>query len=309
MADPAPATSSTLSDRADRALILAWIVSVAVHVVLFTVMVAVPWIVEKAGPPTAPMVAKSALEDLPRTPKFRMTTTQNPVAAVREAVQADPRVQPRQQGALQSLSEITQPELSIVGIGAGGGEFAKYGLQVGAGDRGPQFFGIGGEARAARRIIYVVDRSGSMIEIFSECQKELKRSINELRKSQKYHVIFYSTDPPLEAPPGRLVNAIRASKDATFAFIDSVQPEGSTQPIEAMRVAFAHNPDLIFFLSDGEIPEAEELKIRLREWNPRKTVRIFTIAYVNQAGRQLLEDIAREHGGAFRFVSEHEIAP
>jgi hypothetical protein len=146
-----------------------------------------------------------------------------------------------------------------------------------------------------------------MTGIFGDLQKELKRSIDELRKSQKYHVIFYSMDPPLEAPPARMVNAIRASKETTFNFIDSVIPEGPTQPIEAMRLAFTHNPDIIFFLSDGEIPEAEQLKGLLREWNRRHNVRIFTIAYVSPGGRQLLEDIAREHDGAFRFVSEYDL--
>jgi hypothetical protein len=128
-----------------------------------------------------------------------------------------------------------------------------------------------------------------------------------LRKSQKYHVIFFSTDPPVEAPPGRLVNAIRSSKERTFEFIDMTTPEGMTQPIEAMRRAFVLKPDLVYFLSDGDVPEGEQLQEELRTWNRREQVRIFTIAYVSSAGRQLLEDIAREHNGAFRFVSEYEL--
>ena len=140
-----------------------------------------------------------------------------------------------------------------------------------------------------------------------DLRKELKESIHRLRRSQKYHVIFYSTDPPLAAPPGRLVNAIRQSKERTFDFIDQTYPEGMTQPIQAMEDAFGLNPDLIYFLSDGDIPEAELLKQNLKEWNHNRKVRIFTIAYVSAAGRGLLEEIAREHNGAFRFVSEYDL--
>ncbi len=293
---------------ADWALIVAWVASVGVHVVLFAAMVMIPWMQETMGSAEPPRVTATTIEDLPKQPKFSMAPVRSPFATQQRAVEAAENITPQQQSdALSELDAVRKPDLEIVGIGAGGGEFSKYGLQVGTGGSGPQFFGLGGEARAARRIVYVVDRSGSMMGVFDDLRTELKNSIDRLRKSQKYHVIFYSTDPPVEAPPARLVNAIRASKERTFAFIDETQPAGMTQPIEAMRRAFQLKPDLIYFLSDGDIPEAELLKANLLEWNRDEDVRIFTIAYVSPAGRQLLEEIAREHNGSFRFVSEYDL--
>lgn len=293
--------------RPDTALIWAWGASLGVHLLLFSVMVALPWINETLSGTDSPLVATTDLHDAPKRMKFGMTPVESPFARMQRNKNKPSRISPDQQGTLRELSSLNRSDLSIVGIGTGGGEFSKYGLNMGGGHTGPQFFGLGGEARSARRIIYVVDRSGSMIGVFEDLRKELKRSVDRLRKSQKYHVIFYSSDPPIEAPPSRLVHAIRASKTRTFAFIDQVIPEGMTQPIEAMRRAFRLKPDLIYFLSDGDIPEAELLKENLAKWNRSEKVKIFTIAYVSGAGRHLLEEIAREHNGEFRFVSEYEL--
>jgi len=307
MTADAPIAPNVRARRGEFALLAAWIASLCVHVALFALMVALPWMRERAGRDDAPVVSTTDLRDLPKSANFSMVPAESPFTATRQTPQQQERIIPRERTALDELRTVRPARVEIVGIGTGGGEFSKYGIQVGAGGGGPEFFGLGGEAKAARRIVYVVDRSGSMMGVFDALRKELKRSLDRLRKSQKYHVIFFSTDPPVEAPPGRLVNAIRSSKERTFDFIDLTQPEGMTQPIEAMRRAFALKPDLVYFLSDGDVPEGELLKENLRTWNRKENVRIFTIAYVSSAGRQLLEDIAREHSGAFRFVSEYEL--
>ena len=310
--DPAtvndPSASSEGGSRGlDSALVLAWLVSVGVHIILFGTMVAIPWITESMGRDDS--LDLTATEIRPAADETKFTMVPNKPARLTPPVEqrADEQVVPKRKSSLDQLTEPTRDKLAVVGIGTGGGEFTKYGLRAGPGGSGPQFFGLGGEARAARSIVYVVDRSGSMIDVFDDLRAELKRSIDRLRKSQKYHVIFYSTDPPLESPPARLVNAIRATKEVTFEFIDQVMPEGMTQPIEAMRRAFLLEPDLIYFLSDGDIPTADQLKEELRLWNKEEKVRIFTIAYVSTAGRQLLEEIAREHNGEFKFVSEYDL--
>lgn len=292
----------------DRGLVVAWSVSVVIHVILFVVMVLLPWITRQVSPTGDLAGVSTQLMGSAERPKFSMATTQSPLSQMAKASTTDPtHVKPKMEGTLSDLTEVTNRDLSVIGIGTGGGEFSKYGLRAGLGARGPEFFGLGGEARAARRIVYIVDRSGSMTGIFGDVQRELKRSINSLRKSQKFHVIFYSSGPPIESPPKRLVNAIRSVKDEAFDFIESVAPVGGTEPLEAMKRAFILKPDLIYFLSDGEIPAAVELKEGLLEWNRKKETRIFTIAYVNSIGRHLLEEIAREHDGRFRFVSEYEL--
>lgn len=285
------------------AMLLAWLISVALHGggLAGMVLVMFPFTARQAGDPPLPQVdVVGRLDGAERVPPRHVdlatpTTKPDPL---------DVRFAPEKADVFAELDAVKKPELSIIGIGAGGGDFSKYGLTAGTGS-GPEFFGLGGSARGTRRIVYVVDRSGSMLATFLHVQQELKRSINELRRSQKFHVIFFNTGEPLENPPRRLVSAIRAHKERFFQFLDGVFPAGSTHPERAMRRALATDPDLIYFLTDGEFHPG--LLDKLDQWNADRRVRIFTIAFFDRTGAELLERIAREHGGEFKFVSENDV--
>jgi len=267
-------------------------------------MFAVPWLARQGVGEELTIAQTELLED----GKAARTSLVGPEVDFGQAdrPEAQPvRFAPRKFQTSATVGTPRRGDLSIIGLGAGGGDFGKYGLGVGTGDAGPQFFGLGGTARGARCIVYVVDRSGSMIGTFAAVREEMKRSVQQLRRSMRFHVIFFNTGPPLENPPKRLIHASREEKAALAEFLDTVQPEGNTDPIPAMRRAFAVNPDVIYFLTDGEFDP--KLLKRLREWNHHKQVRIFTIAYVSQRGGALLEQIAREHNGEYRFVSEYEL--
>jgi hypothetical protein len=208
----------------------------------------------------------------------------------------------------QHPSAMKDPELSVLGIGAGGGDsgdLSKYGFSA-TGNAAPEFFGAGGSVRGVRSVVYVVDRSGSMTDTFGHVREELKRSITSLRRSQKFHVIFFSSGPPVENPPGRLVSAIAGNRKAFFEFLDSVEPAGSTHPEQALMRALSLGPDLIYLLSDG-INFDPALPAKLDEWNRERRTRIFTIAYLDPGGRGMLEAVAREHRGEFKFVSEYDL--
>jgi hypothetical protein len=210
---------------------------------------------------------------------------------------------PAEQG--HGLGGVSLPGIPIIGIGGGAsGGGGESGLGLGGG-AGPEFFGLGATAPGVRTIVFVVDRSGSMVGTFAAVRAELKRSISALRRSQKFHVIFFNSGDPIENPPMRPVNAVDANKREFFEFLDNVTPGGGTRPERAMRRALALEPDLIYFLSDG-LFEAELLD-RLDEWNRTRHTKIYTIAYLDQSGRKLLESIARQHGGEFKFVTEDEL--
>lgn len=210
---------------------------------------------------------------------------------------------------LRGGGKTKTPGMSVIGIGPGGGESggdaSRYGLTVGGG-AGPEFFGLGGSAPGVRSIVYVVDRSGSMVDTFNHVRAELKRSISALRRSQKFHVIFFNAGDPVENPPARLVNAIDTNKEQFFTFLASVTPGGGTKPERALRRALALEPDLLYLLSDG-IDFDPDLPRRLDDWNRSRRTKIYTIAYLDQGGREMLEGIARQHGGEYKFVSEDDL--
>ena len=53
----------------------------------------------------------------------------------------------------------------------------------------------------------MVDRSGSMLNTIEAVKRELHKSVDGLRRGQKFHVIFFNAGPPLENRPKRLVPA------------------------------------------------------------------------------------------------------
>ncbi len=202
-----------------------------------------------------------------------------------------------------AMQAQTADDLSIVGIGAeltaGRGEFD--GMTMGR-QGGPRvsFMKLAGEGY---RIVYVIDRSGSMSDAFDFLRSELKESIDGLRLNQSFHVILFHSGPPIEAPPRQLVPAIKANKMRCRQFLDSVVPGGQTDPHPAMRRALDLKPDVIYFLTDGAFDE--DLVARLRQWNRAKKVKIYTIGYLYAPGEELLKQIAGENGGSYRFVDAY----
>ncbi len=301
---PSGHQGSASSNLSGWAVLLAWIISIGAHVLLFAALLLLvfPFTAnERTALPLAHTDIIGELDAASLVPsKLPELSRQTGAARV-----DDLRFVPKKLDRLSELGTKKRPELSIIGVGVGGGDFSRYGLGVGGGG-GPEFFGAGGSsARGARRIVYVVDRSGSMLDTFDYVREELRRSISALRRSQKFHVIFFNSGKPLEGPPGGLASAIKAQKERFFAFLKGITASGGTDPGPSMRRALANEPDLIYFLTDGQFDPS--LVEKLDQWNKARRTKIFTIAYIDRGGADLLERIAREHNGEFKFVSEDDL--
>jgi len=193
--------------------------------------------------------------------------------------------------------------LEVIGVGGGGKDYGGLeGLGTGSG-LGSGFFGAGGEAG---KIVYVVDRSGSMTDSIDYVKFELKRSIGELGEKKEFHVIFFSSGPPVEMPMRRLVNATDRNKQLAFEFIDGVIPQGETDPAKALERAFEVKPELIYLLTDGEFDKA--IVGLVKKQNAGGQVTVHTIGFLYSMGEQVLKQIAEENGGNYKFVSEKDLA-
>jgi len=199
----------------------------------------------------------------------------------------------------------TPGDLKIIGIGAGsgGGPGSGYGLSTGDGGQGPRssFYGAGGNAY---KICYVIDRSGSLLDTFEYLRASLKKSIRDLVPQQQFHVIFFAAGKPQELPAGRLIYATQKNKEDACKYLDTVSPEGQTQPEAALERAFACKPDLIYFMTDGDF-DAKVVDL-LARINKNKKVKINTYSYLHKPGEALLKQIAREHGGRYKHVTEDD---
>jgi hypothetical protein len=184
-----------------------------------------------------------------------------------------------------------------------------------------EFMGL--NATNARRIVYVVDASGSMITWMQTVVDGLIRSLDGLTPEQDFTVIFSQGDRVLVVPPtNQLHIANEKQKLRAVQWIEeNVIPGGSSNPVKAIEKALRLNPDVVFLLSTNitgrgiyEIDQQQLLQ-RLDELNPadpdtgRRDARINCIQFLDPDPLQTLKKIAARHGGpnGYKFVDREEL--
>lgn len=215
-------------------------------------------------------------------------------------------------------SSIDGSAVELVGLaggGAGGGstKLAPFGTTSGTGTGlGASFYGTGGNAR---KIIYMVDASGSLIDTLPFVMKELKDSISGLSEQQQYTIVFFQDGEPIEVPPAGWKQATPENKRKTFEFLapGNVVPRGKTSPDKALKLGMRYKPELMFILSDnitgrGEYEVDREQLLRfLNEVNKDGKTTINTIQFLYPDQLETLKDIAAEHKGIYKFITEADL--
>jgi hypothetical protein len=191
------------------------------------------------------------------------------------------------------------------GSGTGAGRFdAVAALGAGAGGGGGKGVGFFGTRSRADTVVFVVDMSGSMNDgrRFDRAVDELIRSLNALEPHQKFFIFFYnaSTFPMLGQRNARLTAATPGNRTKVIKWIKTLQPDNDTMPEPALEKAIKLKPQVIYFLTDGEIPlTTRETVARL---NHEHKIVVHTIAFVTEEGAEQLKGIAKDNKGKYKFV-------
>jgi hypothetical protein len=182
---------------------------------------------------------------------------------------------------------------------------------------------VGVQTSNARRIVYVIDASGSLIASLQVVVQELGRSLDGLTALQQFSIVFFQQDLALAHPPGpKLIAATERAKIDAMEWIErTIIPHGSSNPLPALEVALRLEPDVIFLLSDNitgsgqyEIDQADLLSM-LDTLNPqdpktsRRRTQINCIQFLDPDPLDTLATIAREHGSAsgYKFLDREEL--
>jgi len=158
----------------------------------------------------------------------------------------------------------------------------------------------------AYSVVFVVDHSASMVDVFEPLKRELKRSLSELKPMQKFHVMFYISGEPTEPPGGTLCWASERNKRRYFDFIDKAElVMGKNDPRPAIKRAVDMRPDLVYLLTDGILDN--EVAGDVIRVSKSVNIKVNTIAYINEVGAGVLRRIAEQTGGLYRYVSEDQL--
>lgn len=190
---------------------------------------------------------------------------------------------------------------------------------TGGGDGGASTSFFGTESQA-RRVVFVIDNTGSMSHGGLETViVELLNTVGAMSPNQQFYVLFFSDQVyPLFFPrpePGYLP-ATKQNIQELEAWLNSVEicTGGVWQLTQAMDAAYGMNPDVVYLLSDGRHWDSIRADYKIKAVEALKTrpntqgILVHTLGMGCQADedRENLASVARVNSGVFREV---EVTP
>ncbi len=299
-------------------VLLPWSIAVLMHVGIVLLALFVTWSTITQVDDEEIIIPSARLSATPGAPLTMKTTTKQLTRKTSSTSRSLSRSKSQSQS---TLTSPTSSQTSLVGL-AGAAPSAKsnpFGKVIRpAGDFSASMYGTGGNAK---KLAYLIDASGSLIDTLQFVMLELKRSINELKEAQSFTVIFFQGDDAVEVPPRGLKKATNENKMKVVRWIDpragNIVAAGQSNPVSALKLALRYKPQLMFILSDNITGEGRY------EVDQRRL--IYEIAQANTAGTKIntiqflykdkiaefskatLEIIADQSGGQYKFLDAREL--
>lgn len=184
--------------------------------------------------------------------------------------------------------------------------------------KGTNFYGI--ESRS-RRLMFIMDRSGSMMESdtntgsrWSAAQTEVTNCITALPEDAAFNIIFFSHE--FDVWSKGLMPATRQNKATAIAWVKGIEAVGATNIFDPLERAFqlagrgtfdkAYGTafDTIYFMSDGQpnrgrIIDPAEIVKEVQRMNTLKMIKVHTIGVGKGHDPLLMRRIAEVTGGDY----------
>ncbi|MBL7133228.1 MAG: VWA domain-containing protein [Phycisphaerae bacterium] len=293
------------------ARIMPWVVSLFLHASIALIMAFIVMLAISSEIPSSVVVPSAKLS---KNPGGMMNARDRTAKAMTERRRSAARKWSKKESAIITDSGKTAKKISLYAHGGSAGSGSPIqGLAGGAGSPGTSFYGTGGNAH---HVVWVIDRSGSMMDSFELVKRETASSIGQLRAIQDFHLILFADGPAIEVDTKRLVPATEKAKLKAVSFLRGKRALRQTDPIPALQRAFAvlrmadrRRPGkLIYLLTDGVFPDNKAVLEEIRKLNPQKEVHINTLLYGNRppVAVAVMKKIKNENGGQYRYISGDE---
>jgi hypothetical protein len=193
-----------------------------------------------------------------------------------------------------AMSTTVAPEgLLLCSVGDDGQDGGRGGPEA-------SFYGLGS---GGQKFVFVTDCSGSMTgKPFAELVRELRSTIERLPERAQFAVIFFNHGPILRSAL-TLDRATAEAKQDSLRWIDSISPDGGTDPSQALAEALELKPSVVFLLTDGQFAPKPTWDV-IRRFNRTRRVQIHTIGLGSQVDVLLLRQIAEKNRGQSRIVPD-----
>ncbi len=205
---------------------------------------------------------------------------------------------------------------SAASQGSGTGTGTGTGSGQGSGTGSGQSVGFSDLRGNGRRFVYVLDRSESMKwpdgHPMNYALRETKASIASLdarKGAARFQLVYFNHDA-IVFENGRLLEVTAPNKDRVIRFLDSLYPDGGTNPLAAIEKAITLKPDVIFFLTDAdeEIPMFNLERIRgMRQTSGVRQIHVVEFGKKTNVEKSSFRQLAAENNGQYIFKDITEL--
>jgi hypothetical protein len=259
-------------------------------------------LIPETRPETESVAATQRLLDLPTTSGIG-ATRQLPLDVPKPGV-SRPTLRTAATGAVRGNGRGGRGR-GVDGSGGGSGGTGDGAGTPGIGRiDGTSFFQV---AAQGNHFCYVVDCSSSMDGgAMGLAKAELMASIQRLDSEKKFQILFYNSEiyPMTNGRQEDMFYATESNRLFARKFINNQQPDNSTLHRPALTAALRFAPDVIFFLTDGDIPELDAKDLQdLKRINGNNTqINVIQFGQGPKLGpTNWLERLAKDHRGTYRY--------
>ena len=147
---------------------------------------------------------------------------------------------------------------------------------------------------------------------FETALNELAKTVMALKPQQSFNIIFYSDTAYGQIHPQTfddLIPATRRNQQLTLQWLLTVELCLKTDFADALKMAFALNPDVIFVLGDGGFTDARNVQAAMSGRSEQaRQVRIHSLGMeLNGRGVKNFQELSEATGGTYRDVGVHPL--
>ncbi len=173
----------------------------------------------------------------------------------------------------------------------------------------PSYYGM---AIQARRMVFVIDISGSMKgPRITSAKRELTSAIDGLPAEASFNIVAFNHE--VLVWQRNLMPATAAAKQTAKQFVYLLRAGSDTAAYDALEAAFRFDAEAVYFLSDGEpnagkIAAPQAILAAVAEANFTRRISIYTIGIApGPPGGPLdsfMKSLAEQNYGAYRRVEQ-----
>jgi hypothetical protein len=174
-----------------------------------------------------------------------------------------------------------------------------------------RFMGIEAEAT---RVAFVCDGSRWTQTKDDELAAELIRAVEPLGPDQQFAVLFFADGRAWGPDDGKPLAATEENKRKLRGWLQDLETGRDSTPAPGLARAFEARPDAVFFVSDGQFGDYDDVARLVAKLNPERTTRVHTVGYFlneaeddSRAFVDFLRKLADDHGGQFKVAYAEEM--